>query len=284
MDIKRASAPALHSRLEKLYSPPAAVSSPKVHSVKAAVLDIPIAASSADTEDVVYIAQAVLERLCPTCCTWVDLTNTHAWSSSGERKRNVRVKLVPVPEPPIPGSVTAVGIPPMVAHNLGLTYQLQPFMTTGSAGSGLNNTWTANPTEHQHQSYCHTPTLYPLQLRPVAEDSHSTTTVSATSRPKDHSSSRTVRVAQSVTICKVAQPVVTPFVAATSSRRDSSLSSNGNSSRQQGTDSAGTAEGGGGGGMGEAGQLDEAAATSRSNSNDDELLQQLQNHFTRQRR
>lgn len=279
MGERRLAAPALLNRLEQLYHPPAPISSPKVHTIKAAVLDTPIQYSTSDAEDVVYIAQAVLERLCPTCCTLVDLINPQAANSTGHGKRTVRVRLLPVQDPPVPGSITAVALPPMVAHNLGLTYQVQPFMTAGAVG---NNNHDKNNKQqlsgHQQQRNNHTPALHLLQLRPVVEDSHSTTTVSATNGPKDHSSSRSIRVAQSVTICKVAQPVVTPLGAAGSSSRGSSSAGD---RQQQGVDRAAAA---GGAQAAEIAQQGDLGSSSSSSSESDELLQQLQKHFTRQRR
>lgn len=286
MTDTRSPAPALLNKLEQLYSHPAPISSPRIHAVKAAVLDAPIVTAGTDNEDVVYIASAVLDRLCPACCTLVDLVNAHVASSMCLARKTVRAKLVPLADPPVPGSFTAVAIPPVLAHNLGLMYQLQPFMTADgpSGDQDSSNSSHAAPLHQQPQRSTHIPVLYPLQLIPVLDGAQSTTTVSAANNHlRDRSSSRAVCVAQSVTICKVTQPVVTPFGAAGKTSSSSSSSGSGSGNTKHAQDHTGPANSTATDGL-QDGEAAAEASTSSSSSDSKELLQQLQRHFTRQRR
>jgi hypothetical protein len=241
--------------------------------VCALVLDAPPPGNS--TSDAAYVCSAHLQHLGLSDGALVDLTAT---ASGSMYTRTVRVQLLGAVVPPDApswhaavgsdsqeGAACLVGVSPLTAHNLGLLHQLQPFLQQAGAAGGARDAPAATPAGM-------------LQLRPAADSA------TAAAGLQQRVQGVRVAVAGSVVIRKVGQPLVTPLsglpVAATAA------GSTGRSEQQQPSGpeaaaaaAAGSSEGGAADGT-PAAREDTAAPGGGSSADSDELLEQLQKHFT----
>jgi predicted kinase len=271
--------PGLAADLRRLYSGAGAIEDEAPLSVAARVLDSPLdgpgttssnsgaAASAADAT--VALSTHDIRHLCLHSGASVVLSNVAATPA----RRSCRAAVVAAAadegvsahsHDAEEGSTTAaasqpeLGLPPLLAYNLGLLYQLQPFLqdpaddaaaaTVAAAGSKTPTPGAAPP-----------PPPFDLQLAPTPEHH-----IGGTGRPIHAAAA----AAAAVTICKVPQPSLDPLLLV-------------------GDHAAGDGAGGGSGGSaGAGGAADGAAAAGSSQQQKQQEEQQraiqnaLQHHFT----
>lgn len=269
-------------------TPGASIRSKRSTCVKALVLDAVPAGTRqhATTADAVYVPREALKPLggLQSGC-WVDLS----YDTCQQCSRAVRVQVVAVAgelsvasssckhtETEAAGGVV-VGISPLTAHNLGLMQQLGPFSADASATSAAAAAAVVAP-------------LFDLQLQPV--DVYAQPPQQQQKQQQQQGSVVVVapsHTAQSVVICKVGQPLVTPLAGLTgasintnnntgssgstpASAADGQQQQEGGVENTNNNSSSSRGESGGGG-------------DSQQQSGDgDELLELLQTHFTQRTR
>lgn len=295
--------PTLAGRLQQLFSPtqnclacaprPTGDGHGNAFAARGVVLDRPpesVLRDQAGEQDVLYACAL-------TCSSLPDLVDVAATPGSSSAAgaaagRVVRVRLVRLNISPVSGCGPELfGIPPVLAHNLGLHHSLSLLLHNTSS--------SANPeTPLQQQK------VYDLQLWPANElEKQQSQPLLAGAAAKPPAQQQQVQesawdaaVARSVTICKLPRPVISPLTPPVTARQqqssdvgaggvpfssnrhgDSGSNSNGSHAAATGGDNALAS-------LGLVGGSSSSSSTAPTTTITEALLEQLQGHFTKCRR
>lgn len=275
---------ALQDRLSALYTNHSMTSN--AHSITTTAVPVDVLAAVLDTvpagvgsqwatADAVYVPRSTLQALSLKEGSWVLLA--HHISSSSRQQRAVRAQVVS-PQgawcPAAAGSTSspdavAVGISPLLAHNLGLLHQLSAFSGDAAAAKGC----CSNSQQQQDAGYL-------LQLQPVQQHQQQ-----HQQHQQHQQQQQQQQVAQSVTICKVGQPLVSPVAGVPAPASTSSSSSVPPSGTQEASAAAdGQPLVGHSSSSGQQQQGSSVGSSADPEGDGEELLQLLQAHFTQHTR
>jgi len=271
--------PGLAAGLRRLYSGAGAAEEEDVtRNVVAHVLDAPslgvgaadggaapTAASAADAdaaaafETAATVSDAAIRSLCLHSGAHIVLNNTAAgrscrarvFAADDDHSSSSNSSGAP-PRPPT--AQPELGLPPLIAYNLGLLYQLQPFLGATAAADAAT---AAAP-----------PLPLPLQLAP--DDAV------CSGRAYHHAP---LPAAAAVTICKVPQPTLDPLVLV-EDHMDGSSSSSSGISKDNAAAAAGAAGGGDGGGVADG--FSEGGAVGAPSPQEQQQEQRKQQHQQQQ--
>lgn len=181
---------------------------------------------------------------------------------------------------------TTIGLSPLTAHNLGLLHQLQPFLAgEGPGQGGFSNEASSGPDAGptSASSALRRTACFVLQLEPAE--------VPALTPPPQQQLSVAGPIAESVTICKVGQPLVTPLsglvrglsaeaasAAAPNPSSTAGAAAGGSSSNEQQLPSGPGVTGAASNGAASE-YADAASSSGAAEDSSNELLLQLQAHF-----